>query len=377
MKIPITKPVFDKKEEEAIIEVIRSGWVTQGTKVAQFEELVAKYTGSKYAVATTSATTSLFLSLYILGIGRGDEVIVPSFSFIATANVIVHVGAKPVFADIDPKTYNIDPNKIEKKVNSRTKAILPVDQVGLPCDLQEIHKIAKKHKLHVIEDAACALGSVYKGKMVGAVSELSCFSFHPRKTITTGDGGMITTNNKKYYEMARLLRHQGMSVSDVARHNSNKIIHETYPVIGFNFRMTDIQAAVGVEQMKKLPRLLKKRARIEQRYTEAFNRSKFIIPPFVPEGCTPNWQSYVVRLSKQAKITRDLVMQKLLDKDISTRRGVMAIHLETPYKKMYPKLSLPETEASTVETITLPLYPSMTMEEQDYVISSILEITEN
>lgn len=372
MKIPITKPVFDKEEEKSVIETLRSGWVAQGPKVAEFESLVAGYTGSDYAVATTSATTALFLSLHLLEIGPGDEVVVPSFSFIATANVVVHAGAKPVFVDIDPRTYNINPTEIEKLITKRTKAIIPVDQVGLPCDFSAIHKIAQKHKLHVIQDAACSLGSVYKGKRTGSYGEIACFSFHPRKAITTGEGGMILTNNKKWADKLKILRHHGMSVSDVARHKSSKVIREEYNIAGYNFRMSDIQAAVGVAQMKKLPKILKKREQLANRYSKVFGKSKYIIPPFVPQGYIHNWQSYVIRLSNNAKITRDELMQKLLNDGIATRIGVMAAHLESVYKKMLGKISLPNTQEATRETMVIPLYFQMTKEEQDYVIEKVL-----
>lgn len=371
--IPLQKPYFDKKEEKALAQVLRSGWVTQGPKVEEFEEAVKNYIGAKYAIATTSATTALFLSLHALGIGEGDEVIVPSFSFIATANVVVHSGATPVFADIDSKTYNIDPDKIEEKITKKTKAIIPVDQVGLPCDLDKIFKIAKKYKLHVIEDAACALGSVYKGKKIGSFGEVACFSFHPRKAITTGEGGMIVTNDKQLADKLRILRHQGMSVSDVKRHKAKKVIRESYPMIGYNFRMTDIQGAVGVEQMKKLPMILKRRAQLAKYYTKRFSNSKNIIVPFIPKGYIHNFQSYIIRVHPNAKITRDKLMQKLLNVGISTRIGVMAAHLERPYRKMYPKLLLPETEEATYKTIILPLYYHMRKGEQNFIIEKVLE----
>lgn len=376
MNIPITKPYFDSAEEKAVVTALRSGWVTQGPKVAEFEDLVSQFVGAKYAVATTSATTALFLSLNALGIKSGDEVIVPSLSFIATANVVVHAGGIPVFVDIDPRTYNMDPGKLEEKINENTRAIIPVDQVGLPADLDKILKIAKKHKLYVVEDAACALGSKYKGKMVGSFGDFVCFSFHPRKIVTTGEGGMILTNNRALADKLRVLRHQGMSVSDIKRHTSKKIIFEKYPVVGYNFRMSDIQAAVGVEQMKKLPVLLKKRAELASRYTKSFLKSEFIMSPYVPEGYEHNWQTYVIRLKKNKKTTRDRLMQKLRDVGISTRIGIMAAHLEKPYRLMYPKLFLPETELAASQTLALPLYFQMTQKEQNYVIKKVLEFAQ-
>lgn len=375
MKIPITKPYFDRAEERSVIETLRSGWVTQGPKVQAFEGDVAKFVGAKYAIATTSATTALSLSLHALGIGQGDEVLVPSFSFIATANVAVHVGATPVFIDIDSRTYNMDPVDLERKITKKTHAIIPVDQVGLPADHDKIRKIAKQHNLLIVEDAACALGSCYKGKKIGSFGKVVCFSFHPRKAITTGEGGMIVTNNKKLHDELKILRHQGMSVSDVVRHGSSKIIRESYPVVGYNFRMSDIQAAVGVAQMKKLSKILKKRSLLAQRYTKIFAESESIVPPYVPDGYTHNWQSYIVRIGRQSKVSRDELMQKLLNEGIASRVGIMASHMEPPYRKMYPKLSLPETEAANRETLVIPLYYHMTRGEQDFVIEKILKIT--
>lgn len=374
--IPLQKPYFDEKEEKVLVQVLRSGWVTQGPKVKEFEEAVCKFTGAKYAVATTSATTALFLSLHSISIDKGDEVIVPSFSFIATANVVVHVGATPVFVDIDPKTYNLDVKDVEKKITKKTKVIIVVDQVGLPCDHDQFERLAKRYNLHIIEDAACALGSEYRGKKIGSFGKLVCLSFHPRKVITTGEGGMILTSSKEISDRLKLLRHQGMSMSDVTRHKAKRIMRESYPVIGYNFRLSDIQAAVGVEQMRKLPEFLKKRAALAKRYTNAFSKSKNIIPPYVPSGYVHNWQSYLIRLKPNRKITRDELMQKLLNVGISTRIGVMATHLEKPYKKMYPRLTLRETESATRETITLPLFYQMSAKQQDFIISKVLELTE-
>ena len=376
VKISVSKPHFDSAEEKSVNETLRSGWVTQGPKVLAMEEQLKTLTGAKFAVATSSATTALSLALYVLDIGPGDEVIVPSYTFIATANVVVHIGAKPVFVDIDPKTYNINPAKIIEKITKKTKAIIAVDQVGLPCDMKKILQLAKKHKLFIIEDAACAIGSRYHGKSVGSLADITCFSFHPRKIVTTGDGGMLITNNQKWADRARILRHQGMGVSDLVRHKSQKIIHESYSEIGFNFRMSDIQAAVGVEQMKKLPMFLKHRKFLANRYTKAFSKSELIVSPYIPAGYQPNWQSYIIRVKPNKHITRDELMQKLLDLGISTRRGIMSIHREKPYIKLLGKIKLPESESATDQTITLPLYHQMTIHDQDYVIKSILKLTE-
>ncbi len=373
--IPIQKPLFDDEEKKAVNEVLASGWVTQGPKVAEFEEVVASYIGTKYAIATTSATTALFMALKLFDVGPGDEVIVPSFTFIATVNVIVHAGATPIFVDIDPLTYNLDPKEIERKITKKTKVIMPVDQIGMPCDMDQINEIAKEHKLIVVEDAAPAIGSEYNGEKVGAKAPIACFSFHPRKVITTGEGGMITTNDKELADKARALRHHGMNISDVARHDAKKVIHEEYTTIGYNFRMTDIQAAIGIEQMKKLPEILVKREKLVARYTKAFWGSNLIVPPFVPESYKHNWQTYVIRLKENSTISRDELMQKLADSGISTRRGVMASHLEKPYQNMFGKISLPETEKATLQTIALPLYPTMTLAEQDLVIDSIIKLT--
>ncbi len=373
MKIPLTIPSFDKSEEEALISVIRSGWVTQGPKVLEFEDLVKNYTGSKYAIATSSATTALFLSLVLMGIGKNDEVIVPSFTFIATANVVLQAGAKPVFVDIDPQTYNIDPLKIIEKITSRTRAIMPVDFGGLPADMDPILKIAKKNNLFVLADAAASIGSKYKEKKVGNLADISCFSFHPKKIITSGEGGMILTNNKKWESRAKVLRHHGMSVSDLARHGSKKVINEKYYEAGFNFRMSDLEASVGVEQMKKIDSIIKKRTELANIYNKAFADSPSISPRIVPRGYIDNWQVYILRLQKNRSVTRDILMQKLLEKGISTRRAGMAVHLEPAYKKLYGKISLPVTEKIEKQTIAIPLFPQMKKVEQEYVIDSIIK----
>lgn len=375
MKIPLTIPYMDSSEEKAVAQALRSGWIAQGPQVALLEKKVQEYTKTSYAVATSSATTALYLSLLLLGIKRGDEIIVPSFTFIATANVVVQTGATPVFVDIDYGTLNIDPSKISEKITQKTRAIIPVDYVGVPCDMEKINKVARENNLFVVEDAAAALGSEYKHTKIGSLADLTCFSFHARKIVTTGEGGMITTNNKTYANDAKILRHHGMSVSDLIRHNSKKIIHETYPKVGYNFRMSDIQAAVGVIQMKKIQTIIKLRTILADRYSKAFKDNPLIEIPVLLDKTKTNWQSYIIKLKKNKFISRDGLMQKLLDHEIATRRGAMAIHKEDAYKDFVDNLKLPISEKACDQTITLPLYPTMTEIEQEYVIETISKYT--
>lgn len=369
--IPITKPNFSEEEEKAVIDVIKSGWVSQGPKVMEFEEAFSEYVGSSFAVATTSCTTALFLALKVAGISEGDEVICPSFSFIATANSIMHAGAIPRFVDIDPSTYNIDVSSIKKAIRKNTRAIMPVHQAGLPCDMDEINKIAVKYNLVVIEDAACAIGSEYKGKRIGSGNNLACFSFHPRKILVTGEGGMITTNNVRYSKRLRRLRHHGMSVSDLERHKSKKVIFEKYIELGYNFRMTDIQAAIGIIQLHKLNKSLNKRRRLAKRYNELLKDIECIQVPCVPDYASFNYQSYMIRLKGDNPRSRDKIIEKLLKQGISTRRGVISIHREPLYRKMFGRINLPETEKATDSTMILPLYPTMNKLEQGSIITKL------
>lgn len=368
--IPVTRPYFNELEEQILLEAVRSGWVAQGPRVKQFEQAIADYVQTPFAIAANSCTSALQIGLEILGVGPGDEVIVPSFTFVATANAVVHRGARPVFGDIDPATYNMNPAAVEALITERTKAIMPVDQVGLPADLDPILKIARKRNLRIIEDAACALGSEYKGRRIGGISELTCFSFHPRKLITTGEGGIITTANEELARAARMIVSHGASVSDLSRHQSAKIVFEEYPVFGYNFRMSDLQAAVGLAQMQKLDEILEKKRFFAERYNQAFAGMDELSIPAEPQGIRGNYQSYLLRILPRAKRSRDEVMNILLEKGIATRRGIMAIHLEPAYRNRFGEIHLPETERAFKETIVLPLYPQMTVEEQDYVIEA-------
>lgn len=372
IEIPITKPYLGDEEKEAVTSVLDSGWVSQGPRVKEFEGKFAEYVGAKYAVATTSCTTALHAALSVSGIGPGDEVIVPSLSFIATANSVVHAGAILVFAEIDPGTCNVTAGTIEKVVTNRTKAVMPVHQMGLPLDLDPIIDLCRKRKLILIEDAACAIGSEYKRKRIGGHGNIACFSFHPRKIITTGGGGMIVTNDPEIGAKLRRFRHHGMSVSDIERHEANRVIIETYPEIGYNYRMTDMQAAIGIAQLKKLPFIIEKRRLIAEFYDRELSKIPCVKVPKVPDYAFHNYQSYWIELLDASPISRDVLMQKLLEKGIATRRGIMAIHMEECYQKY--RVSLPETERITKNTVLLPIYPSMTPEEQLYVVRCIKEI---
>jgi len=370
--IPITLPYFGEEEERAAAEVIRSGWVTQGPKVAEFERAVADYCGTPHAVAVSSCTTALHLALLALDVGPGDEVICPSMSFIATANSIRHAGAAPVFADVDPHTYNLDPDAAEAAITPRTRAILIVHQIGLPADIDRFLALGERRGVKILEDAACAIGSRYKGKPIGGHSEMACFSFHPRKVITTGEGGMITTDNPQYARQLRLLRQHGMSVPDTVRHASSQVIAEEYVCLGYNYRMTDIQAAVGIEQMKKLDWVVARRRELAARYTEALAGHAWLRPPHVPDYAEPNFQSYAVQLADEAPMSRDDLMQRLLDRGIATRRGIMLAHAEPAYRARATADGLPHSEAASRRSLLLPLFPAMSDQQQGAVLEALL-----
>ena len=373
MSVPITKPSLGDEEARSPYDSIMSGWVTQGPKVAAFESAVARYVGAKHGIATTSCTTGLHLALAAIGIGPGDEVIVPSFTFIASANAILYTGATAVFADIDPRTYNVDPVDVERRITKRTKAIMPVDQIGLACDIDAINAIAKRHRLDVVEDAAPAIGETYKGRKVGSNARQTVFSFHPRKVITTGEGGMITTDDDALADRARKLRAHAMSVSDLDRHNSDRIILEEYSELGFNYRMTDIQASIGIVQIRRLDELLHDRRVRAERYNRELPAIRGIAIPFVPPYASHTYQSYVIRLTPDARLEREALMTNLLRRGVASRRGVMASHLEPVYLKRQGPVSLPHTELASTTTVTIPLYPQMTDDEQSYVIDALRE----
>ena len=373
MIIPITKPALGEEEARAPHESIKSGWVTQGPKVAEFEKAVAAYVGARHGIATTSCTTGLHLALASIGVTAGDEVIVPSFTFIASANAVLYTGADVVFCEIDARTFTVDPSDVENRITTKTKAIMPIDQIGLGCDIDAISAIAEKHGIDVVEDAAPAIGGTYKGRRVGSNAHQTVFSFHPRKVITTGEGGMITTDDDAIADRARKLRAHGMSVSDLERHGSDRVIIEEYDELGFNYRMTDIQASIGLVQLRRLDELLRVRRDRAKRYNEELSEIRGIEVPYVPPYTEHTYQSYCLRLTKECRLDREELMTNLLRRGIATRRGVMASHLEKTYTSRYGRVRLPVTEEATRTTMLIPLYAAMTDEEQSYVIDALRE----
>ena len=369
MQVPFTRPYFRGDEGAAVAEAIASGWVSQGPRVRAFEEAFAARVGAADAVATTNCTTALQLALYVAGVGPGDEVVVPSLSFIATANAVWQNGATPVFADVDPRTGNIDATTVEPVITERTKAIMPVHQLGLPADMDPLLELAGRHGLEIVEDAACAIGARYKSRPVGSLGPLACFSLHPRKVITTGEGGMIAVEDPAVAERLRKLRQHAMDVSDVARHAARDIVIEGYPERGWNARMTDMQAALGLTQLELLDEILEERRRQAERYTAAFSLSRYVEPPYEPAYAERTWQSYAVHLSPLAPVGRTELMRRLLHDGIATRRGVMAIHREPAYAGSGG--DLPNTDMLTSETLMLPLFPGLSEEQQDYVIDRV------
>src|SRR5919202_125987 len=389
--IPITKPWMDEREVEAAGRPILSGWITQGPEVAAFEREFAAAVGAEHACAVSNCTVALHLALLAVGVRPGDEVVTVSHSFVATASSVRYCGVTPVFVDVEPGTFNMDPALVEAAVTPRTRAVLCVHQMGMPCDLEAILEVAREYSLPVVEDAACAIGSevLWRGnwERIGKPhGDVACFSFHPRKVITTGDGGMLTTSNPEWDRQFRLRRQHGMTASDAARHGAREVVFESYATLGYNYRMTDIQAAVGREQLKRLPSIVERRRFLAERYAELLAGAAGLEAPVEPAWARSNWQSYCVRLPEGCGQRQ--VMQALLDEGIATRRGVMCAHREPAYHQEAWSCGVPpgwwhctpvtcarlsRSEEAQDRTITLPLFHQMTEAEQDLVVERLVE----
>lgn len=372
--IPIAMPLMGEAEAEAARIAVLSGWVSQGPQVAAFEQEFAAMTGAAHACAVSNCTTALHLALLAVRVGPGDEVITVSHSFIAGANAIRQCGATPVFVDIEPDGYNIDPAAIAAAITPRSRAILCVHQIGMPCDMKGIMDIARRHGLRVVEDAACAAGSSIRmdgtwqpiGRPIG---DVVCFSFHPRKVITTGEGGMLTTNQPDLDARFRLWRQHGMSVSDTQRHASRDVIFEAYPVPGFNYRMTDIQAAIGRQQLARLPDIVASRRALAGRYHDCLAMLPEVTAPVEPDGMLSNWQSYAVRLGPG--LDQLALMQHMLADGVATRRGIMCMHLETACHDIPLPYNLDRSETARDHTVLLPLFAQMTFDQLDHVVAAL------
>jgi dTDP-4-amino-4,6-dideoxygalactose transaminase len=366
--IPVMRPWIGAEEAAAAAAAVSSGWVAQGPRVAQFETAFAAAIGVDEAVAVSSCTTALHLALIVAGIGSQDEVVVPSLSFIATANAVRYIGARPVFADVDETTQNLTPATVEPCLTDRTRAVILVDQAGVPADLEAMRELCEPRGIVIVEDAACAVGSVYRSRPVGAGAYLAAFSFHPRKLLTTGEGGMLTTPHRELAARLRRLREHGMDVSAAARHASSQPVIERYIELGFNFRMTDIQAAIGLIQLGKLNRLIARRRELAERYQYLLADISGIRTIRDPEYGTTNYQSFWVVLPADFPVTRDELLRQFADSGISARRGIMASHLEPAFAG-FGGVRLPVTEHLTRNSVILPLFHELTEDEQDAVVS--------
>ncbi|MFD8388641.1 DegT/DnrJ/EryC1/StrS family aminotransferase [Streptomyces sp. NPDC059680] len=371
-RIPVMIPWLGEEEARAASEAVLSGWVAQGPRVAAFERAFAERVGAEHGIAVSSCTTALHLSLVALGLGPGDEVVVPSLSFIATANAVRYVGAEPVFADVDPATGNLTPATVDAVRTPRTRAVLAVHQGGVPADVHALRAACADWDLPLVEDAACAIGSTVGGKPVGHGALLAAWSFHPRKLVTTGEGGMITTDDPEWAARLRRLREHGMNASAAERHASNKPVLESYLEVGFNYRMTDVQAAIGLVQLGRLDAMIARRRELAARYDTLLQDVPRLTPVRDPAHGQSNFQSYWVLLDEDFPVGRDDLLAALAEAGVSARRGIMAAHLEPAYAG-HPCAPLPVTERITRDSLILPLFHTMTEAQQDRVVTALRE----
>jgi len=370
--IPYGHQWIDDDDIKKVVKVLKSDWITQGLTVEKFEQAIAKYSGAKYAVAVSSGTVALHSAYAVAGIASGDEVITSPLTFVATANSIVYCGGKPIFVDIDKDTLNIDPKRIEKKITKKTKAIATVDFAAQPCDYDEILKIAKKYKLLVIEDASHALGSEYKRRKIGSLADMTIFSFHPVKAITTGEGGMIVTNNKEFYEKLRIFRHHGI----VKKPQKGGWYYEIEE-IGYNYRLTDFQCALGLNQMKKINKFIKRRRQIVDKYNEAFKDVEEIIIPAERNYVKSAWHIYVIQLCLgKLKVGRRKIFEELRKNGLGVQVHYIPLHLQPFYRKKfsYKKGDFPIAEKYYERAITLPLFPKMKDKDIEQVVFAVKQI---
>lgn len=372
--IPYGKQTIDQDDIQAVVDVLQSDFLTTGPKIAEFEQTVADYVGAKYAVAISNGTSALHAAYFAAGIGPGDEVITTPLTFAASANCVLYCGGTPVFADVDPKTYNIDPEDIQRKITDRTKAIIAVHLAGQPCDMDAIHSIAREHGLIVIEDGAHALGSVYKGKKVGSMSDMTTFSFHPVKPITTGEGGMIVTDNEDFYKKMILFRSHGITRDDsMMTRNDGPWFYQQFD-LGYNYRITDIQCALGCSQMKKLDRFLARRKEIVAHYNEAFADCDNIITPYQLSDTESGWHLYIVQVKN---CDRRQVFEKMREKGIGVNVHYIPVYMHPYYQEHgYENVHCANAEEIYSHIISLPLYPGLTSEQQDYVIDTLKSLCE-
>lgn len=372
MGIPYGRQTIEEDDIQAVVDVLCSDYLTTGPAIAEFEKKVCEYTNTKYAVAISNGTSALHAACFAAGIGEGDEVITTPITFAASANCVLYCGGTPVFADIDPKTYNIDPEDIKRKITSKTKAIIAVHMAGQPCDMDAIHAIAKEHHLLVIEDGAHALGAEYKGKKIGGLSDMTTFSFHPVKPITTGEGGMIMTNDEKLYERLMLFRSHGITRDPkLLLHDEGPWFYEQQE-LGYNYRITDIQAALGANQMKKLDRFITRRRELVARYNEAFAENKDIVTPYQLPETNSGWHLYIIQVPNS---NRREVFEKLRKEGIGVNVHYIPVYMHPYYRAHgYADVCCPNAEEVYAHMISLPLYPGLTDEQQDEVIEKVLRI---